>query len=78
MAGGHLGASAAKSLFPIQNPSLIFVQFCCYNRGMEQKAGLKFHHYQLWSQTGFSLFTLKTLMWHLCYARHCSKCITNN
>ena len=45
---------------------------------MEQKAGLKFHYYWLWSQTGFSLFTFKTLTWHLNCARHCFKCITNN
>ena len=45
---------------------------------MEQKTDLKFHHYRLWSQTAFSLFTFKTLIWHLHGARRYSKCITNN
>lgn len=73
-----MAASATKCLFPVQKPGLAFVQFGCFTRGMEQKADLKFHCYWLWSQTAFSLFTFKTLIWHLRSARHYSKCITNN
>lgn len=73
-----MGTLTAKSLFPVQSPSLALSSSAASAWEMEQKVGLRFHHYWLWRQTAFCLFTFETLIWHLHSARHYSKYITNN
>lgn len=68
--------SQVSSLFRVQVSSLS--NSAAVTGGWNEKAGLKFYSYWLWSQTGFGLFTFRTLIWCLNCARHCFKCITNN
>ena len=73
-----LGVSAAKCLSCSESQVSSLSNSAVVIGGWNKRAGLKFHCYWLWSQTGFSLFTFRTLIWCLNCARHCFKCITNN